>query len=433
MKYFFFKNNTVRVLSSLLFLTFVANIQILRSQEVPDSIVTDSVVLPDWGEQMKEKLYLLSEEADRSYYNTGISVYDLTGDSLIFAYNQQKMMRPASTQKLLTAISALDVLGHDHQYRTVVYADGPITSNANGVSVLNGNIYVIGDFDPNLSTDHLKQIATAIKDLGIKQINGRLYADLSMKDTLCLGNGWCWDDKNPYLTPLSLGGNAYHCTRAQINRYKPSLSFLQGLAAQLRTLGISSNGCGIATYKPTNNSTLVCTITHSIDDIMIQMLKDSDNLYAESMFFQLAADKKKGIGWKECAEVVESVISKTGVPTSYAKVADGSGLSLYNYVTPSLHVAMLRYAYHYQHIFNLLFACLPIAGVDGTLENRMTSGAAYQKVHAKTGTVTGVSALAGYVVASNGHLLAFSIINNGNRTAAEGRAFQDRVCEVLAE
>ena len=92
-----------------------------------------------------------------------------------------------------------------------------------------------------------------------------------------------------------------------------------------------------------------------------------------------------------------------------------------------------RYAYHYAHIFNPLFACLPIAGVDGTLENRMTLGAAYQKVHAKTGTVTGVSALAGYVVASNGHLLAFSIINNGNRTAAEGRAFQDRVCEVLAE
>ena len=430
---YIFKHTGIRFVSSLFLLSFVANVQLLWSQEVSDSIVADSVVLPDWGEQVREKLYLLSEEADRSYYNTGISVYDLTGDSLVFAYNQQKMMRPASTQKLLTAISALDVLGGDHQYRTTVYADGTITSNANGASVLNGNIYVIGDFDPDLTNDHLKQIAGAIKNLGIKQINGWIYADLSMKDTLCLGNGWCWDDKNPYLTPLSLGGDAYHCTRAKINRYKPSLSFLQGLAAQLRTLGISSNGCGVATYKPTSNSTLVCTITHSINDIMVQMLKDSDNLYAESMFFQLAADKKKGIGWKDCAEVVESIISKTGVPTSYAKVADGSGLSLYNYVTPSLHVAMLRYAYHYQHIFNPLFACLPISGVDGTLEKRMTSGAAYQKVHAKTGTVTGVSALAGYVIASNGHLLAFSIINNGNRTSAEGRAFQDRVCEVLAE
>ena len=63
----------------------------------------------------------------------------------------------------------------------------------------------------------------------------------------------------------------------------------------------------------------------------------------------------------------------------------------------------------------------------------MTSGAAYNNVHAKTGTVTGVSALTGYVTASNGHILAFSIINNGNRTAAEGRTFQDQVCEVLAE
>lgn len=428
-----FKQATIKMLSGIIYLACVTNIQVVSAQEVTDSTLIDSVRVPEWGERVIEKLHLLAEEADRSYYNTGISVYDLTGDSLVFAYNQQKMMRPASTQKLLTAISALDVLGGDHQYRTAVYADGSITSNANGTSVLNGSIYIIGDFDPNLSADHLKQIAGAIKNLGIQQISGRLYADLSMKDTLCLGNGWCWDDKNPYLTPLSLGGDAYHCTRAKINRYKPSLSFLQGLAAQLRTLGISSNGCGIATYKPTNNSTLVCTITHSVRDIMIQMLKDSDNLYAESMFFQLAADKKKGIGWKDCAEVVESVISKTGAPTSYAKVADGSGLSLYNYVTASLHVAMLRYAYHYEHIFNPLFACLPIAGVDGTLENRMTSGAAYKKVHAKTGTVTGVSALAGYVIASNGHLLAFSIINNGNRTAAEGRAFQDRVCEVLAE
>ena len=423
---------------SILYLTSVHNIQIARSQEVLDSIpsdtvITDTIILPSWGEKIAEKLYDLSAEADRSYYNTGISVYDLTGDSLIFAYNQQKMMRPASTQKLLTAIAALDVLGGDHQYCTAVYADGTITSTANGTSVLNGNIYVIGDFDPNLSVDHLKQIARAVNDLGIKQINGRLYADLSMKDTLCLGNGWCWDDKQPYLTPLSLGGDAYTCTRTKINRYNPSLSFLQGLAAQLRTFGISSNGCGIATYRPTNNSTLVCSITHSLDDLLIQMMKDSDNLYAESMFFQLAADKKRGIGWKDCAEVVESVISKTGASTSYAKVADGSGLSLYNYVTPSLHVAMLRYAYHHEHIFNHLYACVPIAGVDGTLENRMTSGAAYRNVHAKTGTVTGVSALTGYIVASNGHLLAFSIINNGNRTAAEGRAFQDRVCEVLAE
>ena len=75
---YIFKHTGIRFVSSLFLLSFVANVQLLWSQEVSDSIVADSVVLPDWGEQVREKLYLLSEEADRSYYNTGISVYDLT-------------------------------------------------------------------------------------------------------------------------------------------------------------------------------------------------------------------------------------------------------------------------------------------------------------------------------------------------------------------
>ena len=407
--------------------------QTIQGQEPIDVIPVDTIVAPTWGERISEKLIQIVEEADRSYYTTGISVYDLTGDSLVFAYNQQKMMRPASTQKLLTAISALDVLGASHNYRTMVYADGKISPDTDGESVLNGNIYIIGDFDPKLTTAHITQIAGAIKNAGINKINGCLYADISMKDTLCLGNGWCWDDKQPYLTPLSLGGDAYKCSSTKINRYSPSRNFLQALVSQLRSEHISVNDIGTATYRQTSNSMLICTIIHSVEDILQQMMKDSDNLFAESMFFQLAADKKKGINWEDCANVVESVIAKTGAPTSYAKVADGSGLSLYNYLTASLHVALLRYAYHHEEIFNPLYKALPIAGVDGTLEKRMTSGAAHNNVHAKTGTVTGVSALTGYVTASNGHLLAFSIINNGNRTAAEGRAFQDKVCQILAE
>ncbi|MBO4451494.1 MAG: D-alanyl-D-alanine carboxypeptidase/D-alanyl-D-alanine-endopeptidase [Bacteroidaceae bacterium] len=421
-----------KILSGVFCLMVALNAQVVKGQEYTDSIVIDTIVA-SWSDNVIEKLTLLAQEADRSYYSTGISVYDLTGDSLVFAYNQQKMMRPASTQKVLTAISALDVLGAAHNYRTAVYADGKIAPDEKGMQTLNGDIYVIGDFDPKLTVTHLKEIVKAVKATGIGRINGKLYADLSMKDTLCLGNGWCWDDEQPYLTPLSLGGDAYECKPTKINRYNPALNFLQTLSRQLEAERISVNGIGIATYRPTSNSMLICTIVHTVEDIMQQMMKDSDNLYAESMFFQLAADRKKGIGWKDCAAVVESVIEKTGFPTAYVKVADGCGLSLYDYVTASLHVALLRYAYQHEEIFTPLYKTLPIAGVDGTLEKRMTSGAARNNVRAKTGTVTGVSALTGYVTASNGHLLAFSIINNGNRTAAEGRAFQDRVCEVLAE
>ena len=80
-----------------------------------------------------------------------------------------------------------------------------------------------------------------------------------------------------------------------------------------------------------------------------------------------------------------------------------------------------------------LYPSLPIAGRDGSLRNRMRTGMAAGNVHAKTGTVTGISSLAGYCTAGNGHVLCFSIINQGVTRARIGRNFQDRVCQVLCQ
>jgi D-alanyl-D-alanine carboxypeptidase/D-alanyl-D-alanine-endopeptidase (penicillin-binding protein 4) len=114
-------------------------------------------------------------------------------------------------------------------------------------------------------------------------------------------------------------------------------------------------------------------------------------------------------------------------------VADGSGVSLYNYVTPDAQVALLRYAFKNPSIYQPFYAALPIAGVDGTLDERMTSGAAYRNVRAKTGTLTGVIGLTGYATASNGHQLAFSILINGTLSSKDARAWQDRFCQQLAQ
>jgi D-alanyl-D-alanine carboxypeptidase/D-alanyl-D-alanine-endopeptidase (penicillin-binding protein 4) len=107
-------------------------------------------------------------------------------------------------------------------------------------------------------------------------------------------------------------------------------------------------------------------------------------------------------------------------------------VSLYNYVTTDAQVALLRYAFQTPSIYQTFYQALPIAGVDGTLDERMTSGAAYRNVRAKTGTLEGVIALAGYVTASNGHQLAFSILINGTLSSKEARAYQDRFCQELA-
>lgn len=170
----------------------------------------------------------------------------------------------------------------------------------------------------------------------------------------------------------------------------------------------------------------------SVGEVLIPMMKKSDNMLAESMFWQLA-EKRAWATRKECAAKVANVISKTGLNPNNYSIADGSGLSLYNYVSAELLISLLRYAYNNKVIYDQLYPAMPIAGVDGTLAKRMIGTPAENNVHAKTGSVTGVSSLSGYCTASNGHLLCFSIINCGLESMAPGRAFQNRVCATLCE
>jgi D-alanyl-D-alanine carboxypeptidase/D-alanyl-D-alanine-endopeptidase (penicillin-binding protein 4) len=94
---------------------------------------------------------------------------------------------------------------------------------------------------------------------------------------------------------------------------------------------------------------------------------------------------------------------------------------------------VLRYAYQHPDIYQHLRKSLPVAGIDGTLQNRMKKTSAYRRVFAKTGTLTGVTSLAGYAIAPNGHTLAFVIINQNILTPRPARAWQDKVCDALCK
>ena len=128
---------------------------------------------------------------------------------------------------------------------------------------------------------------------------------------------------------------------------------------------------------------------------------------------------------------MKRLISRLGFDAANYTVADGSGLSLYNYVSPELLVAFLRYAHQKSNIAGYLRPSLPTAGADGTLQSRMKGTKAQYNVRAKTGTLTGISSLAGYLFAPNGHDVCFAIINQGVISSRHGKAFQDRVCAAL--
>ena len=114
------------------------------------------------------------------------------------------------------------------------------------------------------------------------------------------------------------------------------------------------------------------------------------------------------------------------------KIADGCGLSNYDYLSPALLVDFLKFAYSRTDIFRKLYKALPVAGIDGTLKNRMKQGAAFKNVHAKTGSYTAINTLAGYLKMANGHQVAFAIMNQNILSAAKARNFQNKVCEILA-
>ncbi len=270
--------------------------------------------------------------------------------------------------------------------------------------------------DPLFNADDMSAFVESIRKMGVDTIRGHLYADKSMKDYDLLGEGWCWDDDNPVLTPLIYGRKD---------------QFMERFERELRESGLVVQAFASTAVKP-DTAFCICARYHTIDQILMRMMKESDNLYAESLFYQLAASGgARPASARHARQYIRRLIDKVGLHGQRYRIADGSGLSLYNYITAELEVRLLRYAYRYQNIYIHLLPSLPKAGVDGTLEKRMHGTFTKDNVKAKTGTLTGVISLAGYCTAANGHQLCFAILNQGVMRASDARHFQDRVCEVL--
>ncbi len=397
----------------------------------PDSILPDSLPLPavndcdtlaadlpaapadSMGAVIVERLTALLGSDLLEHSQLGLYVYDLTADAPLFAHNARQMMRPASCQKVVTAVAALAQLGTDYMLRTPLGYEGQVTD-----STLYGRLVVRGGFDPLLGDDDVWRMVHAVRQAGIDSITGGILFDRSMKDTLLLGWGWCWDDDEAPLTPLLYNRRDGLEVRLQ-----------QALADEGIRLGAPA-----AYGRPDTEVTPLTEILRTIDQVLLPMMKQSDNQCAEALFYHLAAHTGHPYANYEIgARVVGKVLQRLGGNPQRFEVADGSGLSLYNYTTPMLLVRVLRYAWMDETIRRHLCPSLPIMGVDGTLRRRLRDSRACGNVVAKTGTVTGVSTLAGYSTTAHGHLLCFAIMNQGLKRTAEGRAFQDRVCRALTD
>lgn len=414
--------------------------------------------------------------------DVSLVVYDLDADSMIFEHRQYKLLRPASVQKVITTSVALERLGSGYTFDTSLYRQ-----NSNGSL----NYYVKGTMDPLFDEKDIMELAKA---LPCDMVIDTLYADCSFSDSIYWGPGWSWDDSpygyQPYLSPLMLCGGAVevvvtpsekgeapnysckpvssfysivneaecgnaelgklsimrdwledtnviritgNCTKEKkekMNMYKSADFFMAVLVEKLDSLGVKVNN--MAFGKAPAECELVAEVSTPITAVVSEALLQSDNLCAEALLYHLSA--KGGFSSATMgggARVVNNFIKKRlGVEYEFS-VADGSGLSLYNYTTADILMRTLQHVYKHKRVFNVMYNRLPLSGVSGTLKNRMKGTAAHKNVRAKTGTVKGICTLAGYAKAANGNMLAFVMLNSGMQSARPVREWQDKVCEVM--
>lgn len=415
--------------------------------------------------------------------DVSLAIYDLDADTLLFAHREHKLCRPASTLKLLTSVVAIERLGCDYMVCSRLYEK----ENASGGT----NIYIRGEIDPLFGEEDLSEMLSAIP-AGTRI--DTLFADCTFMDSVYWGAGWSWDDTpwefQPYISPLMLCGGCVEVSAKPSAKgepphveCKPKSSFYTveneavshgGRGEKFTILRDWLNNSNVIRLRgdcniPKSEKMNICQsqdyfirvaeerlfekgveVSHSafaqtptdatllhckqrpIRDIVSEALMESNNLCAEALSYHLGGLYGKFPVHREMGpEIVEAFLEYTLDINDEYNIADGSGLSLYNYISADMLLQVLRHSYLHPQIHDIVYNSLPVTGVSGTMKHRAKGTAAYKRVHAKTGTVKGVCTLAGYAKAANGHTLAFVILNQNSMDARDVRLWQDKVCDAM--
>jgi D-alanyl-D-alanine carboxypeptidase/D-alanyl-D-alanine-endopeptidase (penicillin-binding protein 4) len=218
----------------------------------------------------------------------------------------------------------------------------------------------------------------------------------------------------------------------EVTHHNPDVAYLAAVLEALHDRGIAIDD---ATPADTLGrvDTLATLSSPPLSEILKALMKPSQNQIAE-MLFRTVALEQTGAGRTDSARAVVSVqLAKWGVAVpAEAVIRDGSGLSRYDYISPRTVVRILDAMRRSPH-FTAYYDALPIAGVDGTIRNRMKGTPAQGNVHAKTGSVALARSLSGYVTTADQHMLIFSFLaNNWTVPVASVERVQDAIAARLA-
>ncbi|SHM60488.1 D-alanyl-D-alanine carboxypeptidase / D-alanyl-D-alanine-endopeptidase (penicillin-binding protein 4) [Chryseobacterium carnipullorum] len=424
--------------------------------------------LPSPVTSVAEKTFLSAKELVDINVNTmmtdpvlknatwGFVVYDPKTKKIISSYNENTPLVPASTTKLLTTETAMNLLGENYRWMTQLEYSGTIDENG----VLNGNLYLIGSGDPSLGTnkagawsyrDIISDFMGGLSREGIKKVNG----DIIIQTALFKGNiamlpeNVVWLENNNYYLPVGTtreinpaneklivkkSGFTSDKKYFYVSPYVKQMVYAEKyegngtlttklpdapayLANTLRTTLVKS-GIGV-TGKVTPKMTDATPETRklvsaykspTLGDIIFYTNQHSDNSLAEALLktvgFQKMGDQTSESG----RVVVTEHLKNESFDMIGLNYMDGSGLSRSNNVTPISQVKFLTSLMDEKY-YKTYLTSLPVGGQSGTLK-RMFIGTGNGQVFAKTGTLNKVKTLAGYLKTNSGKTLVFSLMVN---------------------
>jgi D-alanyl-D-alanine carboxypeptidase/D-alanyl-D-alanine-endopeptidase (penicillin-binding protein 4) len=348
----------------------------------------------------------------------GAIAFDLESGELVYARNVRRPLAPASNQKLTVTVAALLELGSDYRFETTAAGVGAIDSG-----VLEGDLVLVGSGDPTLHERDLERLAIRLRSTGIRRVAGRVIGDATLFDDERTAPGWKTSFLGDECAPLS----ALTVDRASTD--DPALDAAKRFRAALHRAGVVVSGRAASGAAPPDAAPLVGVVSEPLSQILRAMNRESDNFLAEMLLKAIGA---RATGWGTTGAgvaVVRRDLEALGVPLDGARLRDGSGLSYGDRLTARTLGELLVAVWGDLALRKPFVASLAVAGLNGTLDDRLDEAPVRGRVRGKTGTTNIASTLSGFV----GDRFAFAVLMNGNPVPTwSARAGQDRFVELLA-
>ncbi|MBV2354641.1 D-alanyl-D-alanine carboxypeptidase/D-alanyl-D-alanine-endopeptidase [Streptomyces sp. J2-1] len=359
------------------------------------------------------------------------SVVDVATGRRLYGSGTGTPLTPASTTKIATAVAALSALGPDHRLttRTVYEPD-------------TGELVLVGGGDPTLTAHassggwaSLRTLATrtaaALTDRGIREVK------LSYDTTLYAGDALHPIGVNDNIAPVSAlsadEGRTDGSSSGPVTRVAdPAADAAGRFAGFLERHGVTTTAPG-PSRATTRARTLASVVSPPLSAVVERMLTNSDNDIAEALARQTALGTGRAASFAGGARAVQDQLKRLGLPVTGASFHDGSGLDRADRLSAGLLTALLvEAADPARPGLRTVLTGLPVAAFTGTLSSRYGGDGAAGLVRAKTGTLTGVNTLAGTVVDTDGHLLAFAFMASGTTDPQAAQSALDHAATALA-